>query len=841
MLEERTPQTYDFRNVEKRWQEDWERNGLYRANDDDAREKRYILEMLPYPSGDLHVGHAKNYTLGDAVARMNRMQGYNVVHPMGFDAFGLPAENAAIERGIDPNIWTRTNIANMERQIRLMGTGYDWTREFATCDPSYYRWNQWLFLRLYEDGLAYKREAPVNWCPKDQTVLANEQVEDGRCWRCGSMVERRNLSQWFLRITAFADRLLASIDGLDGWPEKIRTMQRNWIGRSEGVTFAFDVEGTDERIWTYTTRIDTLFGVTYLALAAEHPLVAKILANRPAERATVAAFAATLANKSELERTSLMEKTGVFTGAYARHPLSNQRVPIWVTNYVLAEYGTGAVMGVPAHDERDFEFAKKMGLPIVRVIEDPAASDSAAKNSRGAESSAMEAAFTEDGRLVASGDFSGLESERARRAIGERLVTLGHGELSVNYRIRDWLISRQRYWGTPIPIVYCEQHGEIAVPDTELPVILPPDVPITGEGSPLARDPRFVNTTCPRCGAPARRETDTMDTFFESSWYFVRYLDSHNDTAPFDPARVDPWLNVDQYIGGAEHAVLHLLYARFFYKYFHDKGWVHGPDEPFARLFNQGMVLRNGEKMSKSRGNVVGIDETAERNGVDAMRLFLLKATPPEDTMEWTAAGIAGRVRFLDRVWRAAEPLAEQARSVRLDALPAMAGDVQRGIVRAVHAALRSGAEETQTRRFHYNTTLARLDELVNAITKFMPTAGAASDPAMLYAVHALPLVLAPFAPHIADELWSRFGYATSVHAERWLPTDPAALAVATIELVVQVNGKIRARLAVAPDIGQSDALALAYADPNVQLYLAGKSVRKEIFVPGKLINLVVE
>jgi leucyl-tRNA synthetase len=821
--------SYDFRTIEKRWQAAWERSGLYRANDDDPREKRYVLEMLPYPSGDLHVGHAKNYTLGDAIARMSRMRGHNVVHPMGFDAFGLPAENAAIERGIDPNVWTRSNIANMERQIRLMGTGYDWSREIATCDPAYYRWNQWIFLRLYEDGLAYKREAPVNWCPKDQTVLANEQVEDGRCWRCGSLVERRNLSQWFLKITAFADRLLAGTADLTGWPDKIRTMQRNWIGRSEGVTFSFDVEKLAERISVYTTRVDTLFGVTYLALAPEHPIVEKILEHHPNHRAQIAAFAASLKNKSELERTSLMEKSGVFTGAYALNPLSHERVPIWVTNYVLAEYGTGAVMGVPAHDERDFEFAKKMGLPIARVIEDP----------NGENDLPPVEAYVEDGRLMASGDFSEMPSDLARRAIAERLAAHGRGELTVNYRIRDWLISRQRYWGTPIPIVYCPIDGEVAVPDKDLPVVLPADVPITGEGSPLARDLRFIETTCPTCGGPARRESDTMDTFFESSWYYVRYLDPHNATAAFDTARVDPWLNVDQYIGGAEHAVLHLLYARFFYKYFHDKGWVHGPDEPFARLFNQGMVLRNGEKMSKSRGNVVSIDETAERNGVDAMRLFLLKATPPEDTMEWTDEGIGGRVKFLDRVWRAAEPLAGSARSVALDAPPEMRGEAQAGIVRALHAALKSGSEETETRRFHYNTTLARLDELVNAITKFAQTPDAARDPALIYAVHALPVVLAPFAPHIAEELWALYGYETSVHLATWIDYNPAALALETVELVVQVNGKIRGRLAVAPDIAEADALALAVADENVRSYLGDKPIRKQIFVPGKLISFV--
>lgn len=830
MVDERAPQTYDFRTIEKHWQDVWEREALYRANDDDPREKYYVLEMLPYPSGDLHVGHAKNYTLGDAFARMMRMHGYNVVHPMGFDAFGLPAENAAIERGIDPNDWTRQNIANMERQIRLMGTGYDWSREFATCEPTYYRWNQWLFLRLYEDGLAYKREAPVNWCPKDQTVLANEQVEDGRCWRCGTLVERRNLSQWFLKITAFADRLLDSIDGLDGWPDKIRSMQRNWIGRSEGVTFSFDVEEAHDPIAVYTTRVDTLYGVTYLALAPEHPLVAHFAARHPTAGAAVEAFAATIKNKSELERTSLMQKDGVFTGAYARNPLSNERIPIWVTNYVLAEYGTGAVMGVPGHDERDFEFARKVGLPVVRVVDDPHAP----------QTGPLTEAFTEDGRLVASEAFTGMPSALARGAIGERLEALGRGTRTVNYRIRDWLISRQRYWGTPIPIVYCPEHGEVAVPDSALPVLLPANVPITGEGSPLARDAAFTETTCPVCGGPARRESDTMDTFFESSWYYVRYLDPHDAGAAFDTGRVDPWLNVDQYIGGAEHAVLHLLYARFFYKYFHDKGWVHGPDEPFARLFNQGMVLRNGEKMSKSRGNVVGIDETAERTGVDAMRLFLYKATPPEDTMEWTDEGIAGRVRFLDRVWRACEPHLDEARSVAVDVLPELRGDVQREVVRGVHAALRSGSEETFTRRFHYNTTLARLDELVNAMTRLALNPDTASDPALLYAVKALPPILAPFAPHIAEELWHRMGFERSVHLERWMTFDPQALAALKIELVVQVNGKIRARLSAAPGLTEEEAFALALADLNAIAYIEGKQIRKKIYVKDKLVNIVV-
>jgi leucyl-tRNA synthetase len=828
MLDANRACAYDFRTIERACRERWEREGLYRAIDEDPREKYYVLEMLPYPSGDLHVGHAKNYTLGDAYARMMRMQGYNVLHPMGFDAFGLPAENAAIERGIDPNVWTRSNIANMQRQIRLMGTGYDWTRELASCDPEYYRWNQQIFLRLYEDGLAYKREAPVNWCPKDQTVLANEQVQDGRCWRCDSPVERRNLSQWFLKITAYADRLLEAIDGLEGWPEKIRAMQRNWIGRSEGITFSFEVEGLTDRISVFTTRIDTLFGVTYVALAPEHPLVPKLTTARPELRDKVAAFTASVQNKSELERTSLMDKSGVFTGAYARNPLSGEKIPVWITNYVLAGYGTGAVMAVPAHDERDFDFARAQGLSITRVIEESGVPNDAL----------MQTAYVDDGRLIASGEFSGTPSALGRKAIGDRLVALNIGERTVNYKIRDWLISRQRYWGTPIPIVYCALHGEVAVRDGDLPIRLPHNVPITGEGSPLARDAAFTAATCPTCGGPARRESDTMDTFFESSWYYLRYLDAHNDKAPWDPARANAWMNVDQYIGGAEHAVLHLLYSRFFYKYFHDKGWASGRDEPFERLFNQGMVLHQGEKMSKSRGNVVGIDDTAEKHGVDAMRMFLLKATPPEDTMEWTDDGIAGRVRFLDRVWRACEPLAARAKSLALDRLPEMRGQEQREIVRAVHAALKSGSDESRSHRFHYNTTLARLDELVNAMTKFAQHCN--DDPAMLYAAHCLPILLAPFAPHIAEELWTRMGYEHSVHTERWIPFEPAALAVSEVTFVVQINGKIRARLTAAPGCTEQDITQRALADANVRSHTDGKEVRKRIFVPDKLLNLVV-
>jgi leucyl-tRNA synthetase len=827
-------ESYDFRRIERTWQERWERDRTYRASDPstsspDPRSKYYVLEYLPYPSGDLHVGHAKNYTLGDAVARSTRMLGYNVLHPMGWDAFGLPAENAAIQRGIEPAVWTRSNIANMERQLRMIGTSYDWSREIATCVPEYYRWNQWIFLRLYEQGLAYKREAPVNWCPHDKTVLANEQVIDGRCWRCNHLVERRKLSQWFLKITDYADRLLNDLDELDGWPERTRTMQRNWIGRSVGAQFAFAVEGLGAKIEVFTTRLDTVFGVTFLAVAPEHPVVEALKTIVSKKHATeIDAFAMSLRSKSELERTSLMEKEGLFTGAYAVNPLSHERVPIWVTNYVLAEYGTGGVMGVPAHDERDFEFARRYGLPIAQVIAPPGAEITAP----------LESAYVDDGRLIASGDYTGMSSERARNAIAERLSAMGAGGKKVTFKIRDWLVSRQRYWGTPIPIVYCDACGEAAVPDDRLPVLLPADVPITGEGSPLARDAAFMNTTCPNCGGPARRESDTMDTFFESSWYYLRYLDPHNDHAPWGGEKARYWMNVDQYIGGTEHAVLHLLYSRFFYKFFHDRGWVAGRDEPFERLFHQGYVLHNGEKMSKSRGNVVGIDDTAQTYGVDAMRLFLLYVTPPEDTSDWTDEGISGRVRFLNRAWRACEPFTSAARQVTPRELPPAATPDERALVRAVHAVAKSIVDEISSRRFHFNTTIAKLDELVNAMTgaaKSMP-----ESRAFLYSVHTLPLLLAPFAPHVAEEFWSMLGHDTSVHLERVVEPDDAALALEEITLVVQINGKIRARIAAQPGISEEEAVALALADGRVRENLDGKQVRKRIYVQDKLVNLVI-
>jgi leucyl-tRNA synthetase len=819
-------ESYNFGAVESKWQARWEDEGLYRTPNASAKPKYYAMEMLPYPSGDLHVGHAKNYTLGDAVARMMRMLGYEVLHPMGWDAFGLPAENAAIERGIDPAVWTAENILNMRRQIRLMGTSYDWSREIATNEPEYYRWNQWLFLRLREHGLAYKREAPVNWCPHDRTVLANEQVINGRCWRCDHLVERRYLSQWFLRITAYADRLRNDLDELTGWPERTRTMQRNWIGRSEGVSFEFGVDGLDAGIEVFTTRIDTLYGATFLAVAPEHPVVKSLEGIVSREHvAEMEAFAESLKSKSELERTSLMEKQGVFTGAYAINPLSRERIPIWLTNYVLAEYGTGAVGGVPAHDTRDFDFAKKYGLPIAQVIVPPDA-DAAAI-------APIEAPYEEDGRLIASDDFTGMSSERAREAMAERLAALGVGRKSVSYKLRDWLISRQRYWGTPIPIVYCAACGEVAVPDEQLPILLPV----------RSKVEEFLQTTCPSCGGPARRESDTMDTFFESSWYYLRYLDPHNDERPWAFDRAQRWMNVDQYIGGAEHTVLHLLYSRFFYKFFHDRGWVIGKDEPFENLFHQGLVIYDGEKMSKSKGNVVGIDQTAERNGIDAMRLFLLYVTPPEETSNWTDDGISGRVRLLNRTWRACEPFFSSGTGTRhpepVEArqVPQAEGAEEKALIRAVHVAAKSAIDETTSRRFHYNATIARLDELVNLMTAALTSMP--ESQAMRYAVGVLPILVAPFAPHIAEELWQRLGHTASVHLERYLEPDKRVLATEQITLVVQVNGKVRARISAPAGVTEAEALALALDDSNVRAHLGGKEVRKHIYVPDKLLNLV--
>ncbi|HLJ84406.1 MAG TPA: leucine--tRNA ligase [Candidatus Eremiobacteraceae bacterium] len=816
--------SYDPQAVETKWQRLWAERHQNEVVEDPAKPKYYLLEMLPYPSGDLHVGHARNYTLGDVVARYERMRGLNVMHPMGWDAFGLPAENAAIARGVHPRIWTSENIANMRRQLQRLGVAYDWTREIDTSSPEYYRWTQWLFLLMFRRGLAYKKEAPVNWCPRDKTVLANEQVENGVCWRCGTKVERRLLNQWFLKITAYADALLTGLDSL-GWPERIKTVQRNWIGRSEGFSFSFQIENApDARIEVFTTRLDTLFGATFLALAPEHPAVETLSANTP-QNGAVKAFAAEMRDISELDRAQLLEKRGVFSGGYVIHPLANVRIPVWVTNYVLATYGSGAVMGVPAHDERDLEFARQYGIEIKPVVVPQA----------GAEARVGDCAVVDDGVLVNSDGFDGLTSARARERIGEALSAAGNGSSAVLYKLRDWLISRQRYWGAPIPFVDCAKDGLVPVPEDRLPVLLPDDVPFAPEsGSPLENAKGWREVQCPRCGGPALREAETMDTFMCSSWYYMRYLSPHDANAPWSVEAAKYWAPVDRYIGGAEHAVLHLMYARFFYKVLQEEGLVPG-DEPFLRLFNQGLVLgANNERMSKSRGNVVGIDETVERYGADALRIFEMFAGPPESDFPWSTAGISGATRTLVRIWRLVLAQPGCCAGKPSDALRNGAED--RDLRYSIHSKIKQISEELGD-RMHLNTCVAALMTLLNDLEA---AAGKPNDVAALReGCRALVLMLAPFAPHITEELWERSGGAGSVHLQPWPTFDTAALRRDVIPIVVQVNGKRRAAISVEPGCTEDAAMALALRESTVSAQLDGKEIVKRIFVPDRLLNIV--
>jgi leucyl-tRNA synthetase len=819
---------YDAQAIEAKWQRIWEERKQNEVRENPDRPKYYLCEMLPYPSGDLHVGHARNYTLGDVVGRFLRMRGNNVLHPMGWDAFGLPAENAAIQRGIHPREWTAHNIANMRRQLRRLGVAYDWSREIDTSSPEYYRWTQWLFLMMYRRGLAYKKEAPVNWCPTDNTVLANEQAEGGVCWRCGTKVERRLLKQWFFGITAYADKLLAGLDALPEWPDRIKTVQRNWIGRSEGHTVSFAVDGApDERIQVFTTRLDTIFGATFLAIAPEHPLVEQLSRGTP-QREDVQSFAAAMKDKSDLDRTQLMAKQGVFSGGYVLHPFTRARVPVWVTNYVLATYGSGAVMGVPAHDERDLEFARKYGLDVVHVI--------APSNGR-PETSAGEA-FVEDGVLVNSGEFNGLTSAQARTRIGAALVAAGNGEPTVNYKLRDWLISRQRYWGAPIPFVNCPNDGLVPVPEKDLPVLLPDEAPFTGvSGSPLESVPSWLNVTCPKCGGPAKREAETMDTFMCSSWYFLRYLSPHDTKAPWEVDDAKYWAPIDRYIGGAEHAVLHLMYARFFYKVLNEEGLVPG-DEPFLRLFNQGLVLgENNERMSKSRGNVVSIDAMADTHGADALRVFEMFAGPPDADFPWSTAGIAGATRTLARIWR----LVLAHPGCCTDPVTSEAGtDDDRELRYAIHAKIKQITDELGD-RMHLNTCVAAIMTLLNELEAGVGALeGDRSHQTVNEGLRALVLLIAPFAPHIAEELWDRSGGSGSVHVQAWPSYDSAALVRSSLPIVVQVNGKRRAAVSCAPGSSEEDVVALAMRETTVTAQLDGKTVRKRIFVPDKLLNLVV-
>lgn len=814
---------YDFKAIEAKWQKRWEEQKLYKAVEDSKRPKYYCLEMFPYPSGKLHMGHVRNYSIGDVVARFKRMRGYNVLHPMGWDAFGLPAENAAIKHGIHPAKWTWDNIDNMRKQLKQLGLSYDWEREVATCHPGYYKWTQWFFLKLYERGLAYRKKSYVNWCPSCATVLANEQVVDGRCERCGSEVGKKNLEQWFFRITEYADELLEDLKKLPGWPEKVKIMQENWIGRSEGAEVYFTAEKTGEKIPVFTTRPDTIFGVTYMVMAPEHPMVNELVKGTPYEE-SVREFQKKMEKLSEVVRTSTeTEKEGMFIGAYAINPLSGERVPIWIANYVLLDYGTGVVMGVPAHDQRDFEFAKKYGLPIKVVINPPGMELSAEE---------MQEAYADDGVLVNSGTFSGMNNREAIKAITEFMEEKGLGKKAVNYKLRDWLISRQRYWGAPIPIVYCEKCGIVPVPEDELPVLLPDDVEFNPKGtSPLLECEEFLNTTCPRCKGPAKRETDTMDTFMCSSWYYYRYTDPRNDEKPFDQEKLDYWMPVDQYIGGVEHAILHLMYSRFFNKVMRDAGLVH-VDEPFTNLLTQGMVLKDGAKMSKSLGNIVSPEDIIEKYGADTARLFILFAAPPEKDLEWSDQGVEGCFRFLQRVWRLVEEL--------MPMLNAPSGDekADREVRRLVHKTIKKVTDDIEG-RFNFNTAISAIMEMVNVLnsSKGKPVSGKV----IREAVETLLLLLAPFAPHITEELWERLGHETSIHLMSWPVADEAAMAEEEVEVVVQVNGKVRTKILMPAEITEEVMKEAALKHEKISSLLEGKTVVKVITVPRKLVNIVVK
>jgi leucyl-tRNA synthetase len=811
--------SYDHQTIELKWQQRWEHADYFRAVEDPSRPKYYLLEMLPYPSGTLHVGHIRNYTIGDALARYKWMRGFNVLHPMGWDAFGLPAENAAIANNRHPRDWTLENIAYMKRQHLRYGFSYDWSREISTCEPEYYRWNQWFFLKMLERGLAYRKEALVNWCPECATVLANEQVVDGCCWRHESTpVEQRSLEQWFLRITAYADQLLRDLEQLEGgWPERVLTMQRNWIGRSEGTEVDFSLAGSEEKIRIFTTRVDTIFGATCVILAPEHPLVASLAPED--KKAAVKRMIDSRAAQDPGE----MEKEGFFTGHYAVNPYNGERIPVWVGNFVLMTYGTGAIMAVPAHDERDFEFCRKYGIPIRPVVR-PADGELASE-------AAMTGAFVDDGVCENSGEFSGLPSAEARRRMTEKAEREGFGKAAVTYRIKDWGISRQRYWGTPIPVVHCPQCGVVPVPESELPVLLPLNVTITGRGrSPLEQVPEFVHVKCYRCGGDARRETDTMDTFVDSSWYFYRYCDPHNDRAPFDPEKIAYWFPIDQYIGGVEHAILHLIYSRFFTKVMRDLGLVRH-DEPARRLFTQGMVIKDGAKMSKSKGNVVSADAFAVQYGADTGRLFALFAAPPEKDLDWKDAGVEGMYRFISRLYRFVTRNAEKAR-----AASGPPGPADRRAIRKLHQTLKKTTEDFET-RWHFNTSIAAIMELMNQLAA---DEAELSGAALAEILEKLVLMLGPFTPYLAEELWEELGRQGPVFRQSWPAYDPELAREDQIEVVIQINGKVRSRVLVPNGTAADELERRALADARVRQFTDGRRVQKVIVVPDKLVNIVV-
>ena len=820
---------YSFQDIETRWQQRWREARTFEVTEDPHKPKYYCLEMLPYPSGDIHVGHVRNYCITDVIARYKRMRGYNVLHPIGWDALGLPAENAAIQRRIHPEKWTRDNIAGMRRQLQRMGFSYPWSREIATCDPEYYRWNQWFFLRMLERGIAYRSKAAVNWCPSCQTVLANEQAEGGECWRCHSRVEERELDQWFLRITAYQDQLLDDMAELRGWPERVLVQQRNWIGRSPGAEVEFPVEGGPQ-IRVFTTRIDTIYGATFMVVAPEHPLVERLVAGTDGEAGTREAIARLRAQDRRARQAGQVEKEGVFTGRHALNPFSGERVPVWVGNFVLMGYGTGAIMAVPGHDQRDFEFARKYGLPVRVVIQPPGESP------RGEE---LEAVYEGPGTTVASGEFDGLGSDEAIRRMTAHAEAKGFGRGTVTYRLKDWLISRQRYWGTPIPVVYCDKDGVVGVPDHELPVVLPRDAPFTGEGgNPLEKVPSFVAATCPRCGGKARRETDTMDTFVDSSWYFYRYLSPRRADGPFDSGAVRYWFPIDLYVGGIEHAILHLVYARFWTKVMRDLGLVTF-DEPVARLHPQGMVHKDGEVMSKSKGNTVAPDDMVARFGADSLRLYILFVAPPDMGMEWSEEGIEGQHRIIQRVWRLldrhADAIAGEIRGPVLADLP----EAARTLRRKVHQAIQRVTQDLE--RIHLNTAVSAFHELYNEITRVEAEVAEGGGRAVLReALETLVLLMSPYTPHVCEEMWVRLGRRPTVVDRPWPVADPVLAREDDVELAVQVNGKVRGHITVPREAPEEEVKRLALEEPRVKEHLAGKEVVRQVVVPGRLVSVVV-
>ncbi len=825
---------YSPKDIEKKWQDHWEREKLFEVRETPGRERYYLLEMFPYPSGRIHMGHVRNYSIGDVVARFLTMQGYNVLHPMGWDAFGMPAENAAIKAKTHPATWTYANIDYMRDQLKKLGFSYDWSRELATCNVSYYRWEQLFFLKMYERGLAYKRQAYVNWCNTCQTVLANEQVEGGVCWRCDQPVVQKQMEQWFFKITDYVEELLEYTDKLPGWPERVLTMQKNWIGRSYGSELLFPLASGSGEIKVFTTRADTLFGATFMSLAPEHPMVGELCKGTSQEESVTQFVERTRQAKRSDRTAELLEKEGIFTGSYCINPVTGVKMPIYVANFVLMEYGAGAVMAVPAHDQRDFEFAAKYGLPVKVVIK-PADTDVAPRAEE------LTEAFEDDGVLVDSGPFSGMTSAQAREAVTASLEKEGKGALKVQYRLRDWGISRQRYWGTPIPVIYCDQCGAVAVPEKDLPVVLPLDLEIPPNGaSPLPLDERFVKAPCPKCGAPARRETDTMDTFVESSWYFARFACADYDGGPLDKEKVKYWLPVNQYIGGIEHAVLHLLYSRFFTKVLRDMGYV-DMDEPFLNLLTQGMVIKDGSKMSKSKGNVVDPDEMIQAYGADTVRLFCLFAAPPERDLEWSDQGVEGSYRFLSRIWRMVADNRENILSATpYDGNGNLSGALA-GLHRKTHQTIKKVTEDIKE-RFHFNTAIAAVMELVNQVYQVLENRTDEPEfwPVVREAAESTVILIAPMVPHITEELWQALGHEESIIRAPWPKWREDALQSEEMLIVVQVNGKLRSRITVPADASEDLIRQTALDDARIRDFIGDKAIRKVVVVPNKLVNVVV-